>query len=131
MTRREARELAMQIIFAADFNKISIEDAKNVVLDLEEETTDLDQMLAIYNDNKEQVDELIASSLVNYTMERLNLTDKAIIRIATSELLGELPKKIVINEALEITKKYSDAGDHKAVGFNNKLLDRIASKLGK
>lgn len=131
MTRREARELAMQIMFASDFNKVTIEEAANDVLGDSADTKEVLEILDFYKENAPKIDELIVSSLVNYTIDRLNLTDKAIIRLATSELLGDLPKKIIINEALEITKKYSDAGDHKAVGFNNKLLDRIALKLGK
>ena len=63
-------------------------------------------------------------------MDRLNLVDKAIIRLATAELLdGSTPRKIIINEALEITKEFSDQGDHKAVSFNNRLLDNICKSL--
>jgi len=38
-------------------------------------------------------------------------------------------KAVVINEALELTKEYTDTGDKKAVRFNNKLLDKIANKI--
>ena len=44
-------------------------------------------------------------------------------------LMNKLAKTIIINEALEITKLYSDLGDHKAVSFNNKLLDNISKNI--
>ena len=76
-----------------------------------------------------QIDTIISACLENYTIDRLNQVDKAIIRLATAELLAGTPKGIVINEALEITREYSDQGDNKAVRFNNKLLDKIVKKL--
>ena len=77
--------------------------------------------------NLEKIDGIISSALHNYSLARLNLVDKAIIRLATAELLlKETDKKIIINEALEITKEYSDMGDHKATAFNNRLLDNIS-----
>ncbi|MDE6407714.1 MAG: hypothetical protein K2K50_03825, partial [Anaeroplasmataceae bacterium] len=69
-------------------------------------------------------------TLEYYTIDRLNLVDKAIIRLAVSEMLeGKEPRQVIINEALEITKLYTDLGDHKAVSFNNRLLDNINKKL--
>ena len=55
--------------------------------------------------------------------------DKAIIRLAVSEMFGKAPRQVIINEALEITKLYSDQGDHKATSFNNRLLDTISKNL--
>jgi N utilization substance protein B len=80
--------------------------------------------------NLEKIDEIIEKSLVNYSLSRLNKVDKAIIRLATAEMLdGKTPKKVIINEALEITKEYSDQGDHKATSFNNRLLENISKNL--
>ena len=79
--------------------------------------------------NEEKIDNIISECLVNYTIERLNQVDKAIVRLATAELLAGTARNIVINEALEITKEYSDQGDGKAVKFNNKLLDSIANRI--
>ena len=72
----------------------------------------------------------IKETITNYSIDRLNLVDKAIIRVATGEmLLNKLDRRIIINEALEITKLYSDQGDHKATSFNNRLLDNISKKI--
>ena len=50
----------------------------------------------------QKIDFIISVCLKNYTLNRLNLVDKAIIRLATAELLKGVDKKIVINEALEL-----------------------------
>ena len=128
MTKRDARVMAMQILYASDFNNVTIDEAIKYY-----DETPVDPLALKYvkgiEANLEKIDDIISKSLVNYTISRLNLVDKAIIRLATYELLNNVDKKIVINEALEITKEYSDQGDHKAVGFNNKLLDNISKNI--
>ena len=125
--KREARIKAMQIIYTCDFQKIDIQS----VIAMEEEPDQLSISLAKYcYEHMEEIDKIISSTLQNYTLERLNLVDKAIIRLAVSEMLeGKEPRQVIINEALEITKEFSDLGDHKAVSFNNRLLDNIHKTL--
>ena len=78
----------------------------------------------------EKIDNIISENLFNYTINRLNLVDKAIIRVATYELLrGELAKEVIINEAIELTKVYTNLDDDKAKSFNNKLLDNISKNI--
>ncbi len=73
-----------------------------------------------------QIDSLIEKHLVNYTLDRLNKVDKAIIRLAVFELMRkEIPAEVVINEAIELTKDYSDLDDEKQHKFTNRLLDNI------
>ena len=128
MTRRDARVLCMQILYNADLNEISIEESKNNIV---EEIDELAlSFLELVENNLKKIDEIIEKSLVNYSLSRLNKVDKAIIRLATAEMLdGKTPKKVIINEALEITKEYSDQGDHKATSFNNRLLENISKNL--
>ena len=128
MTRRDARVLCMQILYNADLNEISIEESKNNIVEEEDELAL--SFLELVENNLEKIDEIIEKSLVNYSLSRLNKVDKAIIRLATAEMLdGKTPKKVIINEALEITKEYSDQGDHKATSFNNRLLENISKNL--
>lgn len=128
MNRREARKLAMTIIYSADFNTISIENAAKMIL--ENEDPAIDYFLGCVKDDLPKIDEIITNSLTNYSIGRLNLVDKAIVRLATGEMLkGDTEKKIIINEALELTKEYSDQGDHRAVSFNNRLLDSISKNI--
>ena len=93
-----------------------------------------DQDIAeIYTDiicHFDEIDGLIKEHLYHYTIDRLSYVDRAIIRLATYELLmHDTPKEIVINEALELTKEYTNLDDEKQRKFNNKLLDNIANAL--
>ena len=129
MTRREARVACMQILYNADCSEISIKESAN---SLSEGiiAPEVEAFLNMVESNLTKIDEIIEKSLVNYTLARLNKVDKAIVRLATAEMLdGKTPNKIIINEALEITKEYSDQGDHKATSFNNRLLDNISKNL--
>ena len=128
MNRREQRIKAMQLLYNADFNNITIEEAiKNV--SEENKNSEIMNFLNMVNSNIDKIDELINKSIVNYSLDRLNMVDKAIIRLAVAEMLSGTDKKVAINEALEITKEFSDQGDHKATSFNNKLLDNISKNI--
>mgnify|MGYP003298049433 CR=1 FL=1 len=84
---------------------------------------------AIVN-NLEEIDSTISGGLQNYTIDRLSYVDRAIIRLATYEMLKtDLAKQIAINEALEITKEYSNLDDGMQVKFNNRLLDNISKGI--
>jgi N utilization substance protein B len=73
-----------------------------------------------------EIDEMISSNLTNYTINRLSYYDRAIIRYAVYEVKYlNIPKAIIINEAIEITKIYTDLDDEKQHKFNNRLLDNI------
>ena len=129
MTRRLARITAMQILYNADFMELSIEEATKKV-----DSSKLDDsvvyFLNLVKNNLEKIDEIIENNLVNYHLNRLNYVDRAIIRLATAEMLEKTtPTVIIINEALDITKEFSDQGDNKAVAFNNKVLDTISKDL--
>ena len=126
--RREARIKAMQILYTIDFNQINIEQAINTVM---EDNIDpyAVELVKKCVERLNEVDQIIESALKNYTLNRLNLVDKAIVRLAVSEMFGNEPREVIINEALEITKEFSDQGDHKAISFNNRLLDNINNQI--
>ncbi len=129
MTRREARIATMQILYSADLNGISVKEARADIAS-HVLTDDVVSFLDMVENNLDRIDEIITKSLEHYTLNRLNIVDRAIIRLATAEFIdGKTDKKIVINEALEITKQFSDQGDHKATGFNNRLLENIYKNL--
>ena len=72
-------------------------------------------------------DELIARHAENWRFERLAAIDRNILRLSVHELRrGETPERVVINEALELAKKYSEPD---AVGFINGVLDAIRKSL--
>ncbi|MFW5865039.1 MAG: transcription antitermination factor NusB, partial [Candidatus Izemoplasmataceae bacterium] len=79
-----------------------------------------------------KIDAIISDHLVNWTLKRLSMVDRAIIRLATYELYNtDTPAEIIINEALNLTRMFTDEGDSKAVKFNNRLLDNIKNTLKK
>lgn len=80
--------------------------------------------------NIDEIDTIIEKNLQKYTISRFNYVDRAIIRLATYELKNKLaPSQVVINEAIELTKEYSNLDDDLQVKFNNKVLDNISKGL--
>ena len=78
----------------------------------------------------EELDPLIAEAAEHWRLERMNVMDRLILRLAVYEFLHEpaTPGKVVINEALELARSFS--GDE-AVRFINGILDGIRRKLGR
>ena len=76
------------------------------------------------------LDPLIADAAEHWRIERMNVLDRLILRIAIYELLHEpdVPAKVIINEALELARTFS--GDD-AVRFVNGVLDAVRRKLGR
>ncbi|WP_244609555.1 transcription antitermination factor NusB ['Cynodon dactylon' phytoplasma] len=82
--------------------------------------------------NIKLIDCIIKKNLYNYKINRLNKVDKAIIRFATMELLErKRSHKLIINEAIEITKEYSSLDNQKQHKFNNKVLHLIYEYIKK
>lgn len=127
MKLHDARVLAMQILYTADLNSNTIDEVLLSYNDVDPKALEFVNLVTI---NLEKIDFVISVCLKNYTINRLNLVDKAIVRLATAELIeGKTDKRIVINEAIELTKEFSDQGDHKAASFNNRLLDNISVRV--
>jgi len=76
----------------------------------------------------EEIDALIAGVAENWRLTRMAVLDRSILRLAVNELLShpETPPKVVINEALELAKRFS--GDE-ATGFVNGVLDAVRKQL--
>ena len=122
--RRDDRINCMEMLFSYDLNK------EYILLNPSDDYSEFATSLVNYVcTNLEAIDEVISNSLVNYKINRLSYVDRAIIRIATAEMMMDTPKAVVINEALEIVKVYSDQGDGAAVRFVNKVLDNISKNL--
>jgi len=128
MTRRELRIFSMQILYSMELRGIGLDEAIEYVND-DNYDVETKNFLSNVVTNLEEIDEVITRNLEGYTISRLNLVDKQIIRIAVYEMLKtDTEIQIIIDEALEITKKFSDEGNHKAVAFNNRLLQNIYEK---
>lgn len=118
---KELRETVINYLYQIDL-------LQSNEIDIEEE--DVKNIIDIILENINDIDDIISASLFNYQIERLSYMDRAIIRFATYELkYTENPSAIVINEAVNISKKYTDLDDEKQHKFNNKVLDTINKTL--
>ncbi len=133
---REAAKEEKRVFIESDVEikeeveRLTLASAVEQVFDNFEKSDDAIGLANYVTLNIERINNLIAKSLTNYTLDRLNSVDKAILRLATGEMLQNVtPREVVINEALELTREFSDSGDNKAVRFNNKVLDNIKNNL--
>jgi N utilization substance protein B len=76
----------------------------------------------------EAVDAAIRKASANWRLERMSRVDRNILRLAAWELIHDQPRAVVIDEAVELGKRF---GTEDSSAFVNGVLDRIASNLGK
>lgn len=130
MTRRESREAAFLIVFGLYVDNPGSDELLELVSEAgEPETDEFSRQLAAYTaDNLERIDELISSSLVGWTIKRLPKASLAILRISAAQLLymKEISDSIVINEAVELAKKYGADEDY---SFVNGALRTISEAV--
>ncbi|MFZ4403038.1 MAG: transcription antitermination factor NusB [Pseudobdellovibrionaceae bacterium] len=127
--RRQARELALQVLFQSEF---SPKVTSNQFLELFDEVIDketlhmTDSLVQGVQSHKEKIDQILQSSSNHWKIDRMSTVDRNILRIATFEMhFASEPVKpsITINEAIEISKKY---GTSESSSFVNGLLDQVA-----
>lgn len=130
MNRKLSREKSMELLFGMTLNKENVEETLETFIEnYEGNIKDIDltyvkQLLIGVDNNKEEIDGIISNNLHNWKIDRISKVNLSILRLAAYELLysNEVPKGVAINEALEITRKYSD---EKSVSFINGVLDKI------
>ena len=132
-TRRKSRELAMQMLFQGDLGKQTPEQVgKTFWLARAESDVEVrgfaEDLYRSATVRAEEIDELISKHLVKWRIERMPGVDRNVLRLAAAEMLGfkSTPFPIVINEALEIARRYSAP---ESVGFLNGVLDAMAKEL--
>lgn len=136
LSRHEIREKALQSLYPFDFNQeVTKEEAINYALeynnaDLVSEDGEafipgyLDTLVTGVCAHQVELDQLIQQNLKKWTLARIAKPDLIILRIAIFEIkyVEEVPAKVALNEALELTKKYSDDESRK---FVNGVLSNI------
>jgi N utilization substance protein B len=129
-TRRKSRELAMQMLFQADIGKQTPEQVRDTFWragdEVEPEVRGFaEDLFRVANANLEHIDELIAQNSKRWRIERMPAVDRNLLRMAIGEMLGfkSTPFPIVINEALEIARRFSAP---ESINFLNGMLDSIA-----
>lgn len=119
LTRRAARERILKILFQRDFRSVSWQE-----LLAEQEDQYVREILSGLEEKQAEIDGLIARKAEGWRLERLHSVDRNILRLAVYELLyrADVPAEAVIDEAVELAKKYSS--EHSPV-FINGILDRL------
>ena len=132
MTRRSrAREIVLQILYQDDLNpardlKVSDDFLQSRLQNNKELVEFGKSLLSGTRRNRPELDELLVRKADNWSLERMAATDRNILRLAAFELLfTETPGRVVINEAVELAKRY---GSKQSAQFVNGVLDGLLSE---
>ncbi|WP_326909012.1 transcription antitermination factor NusB [Sedimentibacter sp. MB31-C6] len=132
MKRKETREEAVKIAYSMDINKNYDKMGINQYVQHFELTNIdieyLEKTIGDMIDNLEKIDQYIEENSKDWKITRIAKVDLAVLRISLSEILynKSIPESVSINEAVEISKKYSKDDSHK---FINGLLGSIVRKV--
>lgn len=128
--RREARELALQMLYALDSN--SSVGVRETLQTFREEQVEITGRVREFAEGlvqgvqarREVIDEAISARSKNWSLSRMPRVDLNVMRLAAYELMfrADIPKKVSINEAIEIARRY---GDKESPAFVNGILDEI------
>ena len=129
--RSRAREVCLQMLYQVDVNPDTTAD--NVHEQIREQLPDSElsdfcwQLFCGAMEARGMIDERIQSVAENWSLERMPPTDRNVLRLGGYELLlTETPHKVVIDEAIELARKFGSA---QSAHFVNGILDHLARKL--
>jgi N utilization substance protein B len=132
-TRRKSRELCLQMLFQWDLGKQTPDHVRKTFwaerTDLDDETRGFaDDLFQLAVERQEEIDALIQKHAQHWRVERMATVDRNVLRTGVAELLGHrsTPRPVVINEALEIARKFSAP---ESVQFINGVLDSVGKEL--
>ena len=132
-TRRKSRELALQMLFQADVGEQPADDVRKTFWQGRGEVSDEVQGFAndifrVAQDRAEEINELIQSHADNWRIDRMAAVDRNVLRAAVAEFLGfpKTPRAVVINEAIEIARKFSSP---ESAQFINGVLDSVGKEI--
>jgi N utilization substance protein B len=137
--RHQAREAALQMLYQWEVGRASMADVLGTfwlhdeppASELPDEHRAFAEALATGVTNQVgDLDPLIAEAAEHWRLERMNIMDRLILRLAVYEFLHEpdTPSRVIINEALELARTFSH---DEAVRFINGLLDAIRRRLSR
>ena len=137
--RHRAREAAVQMLYQWEIGRLSMAEVRQTFWSHDDEaghplSADMRTFAMRLADGVvstvDQLDPMIAAAAEHWRVERMNVTDRLILRLAVYEFLHEPEThvKVIINEALELARSFS--GDE-AVRFINGILDGIRRTIGR
>ncbi|HEY5618891.1 MAG TPA: transcription antitermination factor NusB [Vicinamibacterales bacterium] len=138
-SRHRARETALQMLYQWEVGRTSVSEVlRTFWLHEEPEGITVSHELRAFaerlttgvTDTVSSLDPVIVESAEHWRLERMNVMDRLILRLAIYEFLHEpdTPGRVIINEALELARTFS--GDD-SVRFINGILDAIRRRLGR
>jgi N utilization substance protein B len=132
--RTTGREAALQMLFAIESTQTPVDIVtrdfwREIPPPDVEGRAFADSLLREVIAKREWLDEKIAAASENWRLDRMTPVDRSILRLGSLELLAhpEVPTEVVIDEAVELAKRY---GAENSAKFVNGVLDRIASERG-
>lgn len=129
--RHKARQYALQMLFQWEIGRqepLRIEDGFWRIARAEKNTRNFaNDLFEGVVKNFAELDAMVSAHTDNWRLERLALIDRAILRLGVHELRsGKTPRKVVVNEAVELAKTFSSED---AAGFVNGVLDSVLHSL--
>jgi transcription antitermination protein NusB len=128
--RRKSRELAMQMLFQGDVGRQNPDEVRKTFWQAREELDDdtrgfAEDLFRVATARETEINALLEQHSKNWRLNRMPAVDRNLLRMAVAELLGfpGTPAAIVIDEALEIARRYSAP---ESADFLNGVLDAIA-----
>ncbi|HBB67099.1 MAG: transcription antitermination factor NusB [Elusimicrobia bacterium GWA2_56_46] len=130
--RRLARENCLQSLYLADISTLETPDIL-AIFQLQEFALE-ESVFGFYKNlftaavsNREKIDGIITATSRNWDLERMSATDRCVLRLAVCEMmfLEDAPVPVIIDEAIELAKKYSTENSGK---FVNGVLDSVAKQ---
>ncbi len=132
-TRRKSRELLLQMLFQCDMGKQPPEQVRRTFWaersDMDPEVREFaEKLFEVAYERAGEINSVIEKHARNWRMERMAAVDRNLLRAAVAEFLAmpETPRPVIINEAIEIARRYSTP---ESIVFINGVLDSIARDL--
>ncbi|MCC7072579.1 MAG: transcription antitermination factor NusB [Deltaproteobacteria bacterium] len=133
-TKRQAREIALQVLYPVDMTELSVDEALARFFDNfdaePKARVRAEEIVRGVHANRARIDEVLAQASPRWRLERMALVDRNLLRLCAHELLFDLdtPARVVIDEGVDIAKRF---GAEESARFVNGVLDAAARALGR
>ena len=126
MKRHEAREKALQVLFQLDNTDLTVEEAMGHIKG-QPTNAFYEKIVTGTAEHLEEIDATLEQHLEKWSLARLPKIERTVLRLAVYELLymPETPKRVVLNEAIELCKTFGDEGSSK---FVNGVLSKFTEQ---
>lgn len=131
--RSRAREVALQVLYQDDLNpRHNPADDERFVRDrlrAAELIEFTNSLVAGVRRNRQELDQMLSQTADHWSLGRMAATDRNVLRLGAYEILfADTPRRVAINEAVELAKRY---GTRQSAQFVNGILDRLPADEAK